>query len=413
MSHGPASALNHAPFRALLVGQTVTSLGNGIAPIALAFGVLDLGGSPAELGLVGAAYAVTFAAALLWGGVIGDRGARDKIMVGSSVVRGVIQVLTAAVVLSSVGGVPALALLSAISGVLTGLSVPSSRSVTPLTVPAQALPSAVKVRALSQDSARIAGTAVAGVLVVAIGPGWAILIDALTFFVAAAAFAAMRLPAAPRPGTDRPSVLSDVRDGLAEVVHQRWLLLTIGQAMVFHLAYGGVEGVLGPTVVGEGIGRDVWGWAMAALGVGVVAGSLLSMRIHPPRPLVTAMLALASTGAFPVAMGLAEGPAPLLAAAFVHGLGLQLYSVLMDVAVQEGVPTDKLARVYAIDQVGSLATRPLGLALVGPALLVAPAEALLVGVGVVLGASALLLLASRTIRLHAPSAASSVEPVSS
>lgn len=413
MSHDPASALHHAPFRALLIGQTVTSLGNGVAPIALAFGVLDSGGSPAELGLVGAAYAVTFAAALLWGGVLGDRGARDRIMVASSLVRGVVQLLTAAVVLTSVGGVSALAVLSALGGLLTGLSVPSSRSVTPLTVPRAALPSAVKVRALSQDSARIAGTAVAGVLVVAVGAGWAIVLDAVTFFVAAAAFATMRLPAAPPPDAARHTVLADVRVGLVEVVRQKWLLLTIGQAMVFHLVYGGVEGVLGPTVVGDGIGRAVWGWAMAALGVGVVVGSLLSMRLRPPRPLVTAMVALASTGAFPLAMGLSDSPAPLLLAAFVHGLGLQVYSVLLDVAVQEGVPGDKLARVYAIDQVGSLATRPLGLALVGPALLVVPATTLLVGVGAVLVLSALLLLGFSAVRTYAPAAERDVETVTS
>jgi len=44
--------LRHAPFRWLVTGTTINLLGSGIAPVALAFAVLDLGGGASELGLV-------------------------------------------------------------------------------------------------------------------------------------------------------------------------------------------------------------------------------------------------------------------------------------------------------------------------------------------------------------------------
>jgi hypothetical protein len=62
-------------------------------------------------------------------------------------------------------------------------------------------------------------------------------------------------------------------------------------------------------------------------------------------------------------------PVPLavvMAGAFLHGLGLEVFSVNWDLAIQQNVAPDKLARVFAFDQVGSFVMRPLGLALAGP-----------------------------------------------
>ncbi|MFI7547692.1 hypothetical protein [Actinoplanes sp. NPDC049599] len=52
MSAGAFAPLRHVPFRFMLAGRTINSLGNAIAPVALAFAVLDLTGSPSDLGLV-------------------------------------------------------------------------------------------------------------------------------------------------------------------------------------------------------------------------------------------------------------------------------------------------------------------------------------------------------------------------
>ena len=56
----------------------------------------------------------------------------------------------------------------------------------------------------------------------------------------------------------------------------------------------------------------------------------------------------------------------VMAGAFLHGLGLEVFSVNWDLAIQQNVAPDKLARVFALDQVGSFVMRPLGLALTGP-----------------------------------------------
>ena len=52
------SALRSRDFRLLVAGTTSSALGNAVTPIALAFAVLDLGGSASDLGLVVAAFAL-------------------------------------------------------------------------------------------------------------------------------------------------------------------------------------------------------------------------------------------------------------------------------------------------------------------------------------------------------------------
>ncbi|MEU4667139.1 hypothetical protein AB0F91_04000 [Amycolatopsis sp. NPDC023774] len=60
-------------FRALATGRTLATFANAIAPVALAFAVLDLTGSAVDLGLVVGVRSVANIALLLFGGVLADR----------------------------------------------------------------------------------------------------------------------------------------------------------------------------------------------------------------------------------------------------------------------------------------------------------------------------------------------------
>ena len=64
--------LRYPAFRFLVTGRAVTMLGNAVAPIALAFAVLDLTGSARDLGLVVGARSLTNVVFVLFGGVIAD-----------------------------------------------------------------------------------------------------------------------------------------------------------------------------------------------------------------------------------------------------------------------------------------------------------------------------------------------------
>src|SRR5262245_14126353 len=178
-------------FRLLLAGRTINALGNAFAPIALAFAVLDLTGSATDLGFVVGARTVVNVVFLLFGGVLADRLPKNLLMVGSSVAAGLTQAVVAALVLTGTATIPLLIVLAAINGMVAALALPASASILPQVVPEEGRQQANAISRLALNSAAILGAPTAGVVVAAVGPGWGIVVDAITFVVSAFCFAAL------------------------------------------------------------------------------------------------------------------------------------------------------------------------------------------------------------------------------
>ena len=389
--------LRHTSYRWLLSGVAVNSLGNGIAPVALAFAVLDLGGDASDLGVVVGLYALADVASVLFGGVLGDRLPRTVMMQGSSALAAVAQGLVAASLVGGWSSIPLLAALGMVNGALGALGGPSSSAITQQTVPAELLRTAITWRRISQNVAVIVGSGTAGLLVAGAGSGWALAVDAFTFAFAASCYRLVQVAPLVVPA-ERGSMLADVREGFAEVMRHTWLWLLILQALLYHLFYGGAQGVLGPIVVGDSLGRPAWGWALSTMMLGFVVGGLVTLRWKPRRALYVGTWFLALTAAFPIAMALSDSLAVVLVGAFLHGFGLEIFSVGWDLSIQEQVAPDKLARVYSFDMIGSFIARPVGLALTGPVAELVGFRTWLLVVGAVIVVSVLVALTSRDVR---------------
>ncbi len=389
--------LHHAPFRWLVTGTTVNLLGSGIAPVALAFAVLDLGGGASELGLVVGLYALADVAAVLFGGVLGDRLPRTVMLQGSAAAAAVAQGLVALSLIGGWSSIPLLAVLGMLNGCLGALGTPSSSAITQQTVPADQLQRAISWRRIAQNVSMIIGTGLAGLLVVWVGSGWALAFDALTFAVAALLFTQVRVAPVAAPAT-QAGLWGDVASGFREVMRHTWLWLLILQALLYHLFYGGAQSVLGPIVVGDGLGRPAWGWALSAMMVGFVVGGLVTLRWRPRHALFAGTCFLALTAAFPLAMAWSDSLVVVLVGAWLHGFGLEIFSVGWDLSIQEQVDPDKLARVYSFDMIGSFIARPVGLVLTGPLAALVGNRAWLTVVGAVILASVLVSLTSSDVR---------------
>src|SRR5689334_612188 len=94
------AVLEERDFRRFFIGQSASLLGDGMVGVALAFAVLDLTGSPADLGYVLAARSIPLIAGLLIGGVIADRLPRRRIMVTADLARFLGQATMAALLIS-------------------------------------------------------------------------------------------------------------------------------------------------------------------------------------------------------------------------------------------------------------------------------------------------------------------------
>lgn len=358
--------LRLAGFRRLLLARTASALGTGAAPVALAFAVLGLpDAGPGTLGLVLTARAVPDVVFVLLGGVLADRVSRARLMVGSDVLAGLAQLATAALFITGTAAVPALMLLAALNGLATALFSPALTGLVPQVVPEPRLQAANGLLRLGTNVAHILGTALGGVLVVAIGAGPALLVDGLSFLLSAALLVGIAAPTAIREAS---TVVEDLRQGWREFVGRQWVWVIVLNAGMINLAWAAAFGVLGPVRAREDYGgAGAWAAVLTAMSVGTVLGVLLAIRLRPRRPMLLATLA---TFVVAVPMALLATSAPVwavAAAAFTTGVALDVFAVLWETALQRHVPTEMLSRVSAYDWLGSLVLVPLGLALAGPA----------------------------------------------
>ncbi|HEY0316869.1 MAG TPA: MFS transporter [Solirubrobacterales bacterium] len=366
MSRLPESldVLRTREFRLLFSGQAVSVLGDRMAVLALAFAVLEIGGSASDVGLVLAAGAFPLVATVLAGGVVADRASRRAVMVAADVVRVASQGTMAALLIAGVAEVWMLALLAGVTGAATGFFSPASTGLLPEVVLAEQLQPANGLRASAASTGEILGPVAGGVLVAAAGAGWAIAIDAVTFAVSAACLAMLRVPT--RVAAQRSSFVADLREGWVAFRSRRWVWTFVVYFAIGNLLWG-AWGVLGPIVSETKLGgAAAWGTILAAMGVGTLVGSLLAARVKPHKPLLFAALA-DSLVALPLAFLAAAPPVALIAgAALLGGAGIALAISVWESMLQRHVPGESLSRVSSYDWFGSLAFYPLGLAIWGP-----------------------------------------------
>jgi MFS family permease len=390
--------LREREFRLLFAGRTISMLGSAMAPVGLAFAVLNtLHGSASELGIVLASRAVATIVLLLLGGVWADRLPRHVVMVTTNLVSGAIQAVVAALILTGHARIWELAVLAFLNGASTAFFFPASAGIVPQTVPPALQQQANAALRLGLNSTNIAGAALGGLLVAATSPGWAIAVDAGSFGVAAAVIGAMHLPAGLR--MQGSTVVRELREGWSDFWSRGWLWAIVLQFGVVNAFESGAIGVLGPGVANAHFGgAAAWGAILAATVVGNIVSGLVMLRWRPRRILLTATLAV-----FPMALPLLAlaRPAPLalvVAAGFVAGFSVEIFGVLWDTSMQQEIPQEKLSRLYSYDALGSWALMPIALALLGPvAAAIGPRATLLASAALVVGATAPVLL-SRDVR---------------
>jgi MFS family permease len=356
--------LKQRDYRLLFSGYVASLLGDGMVGVALAFAVLDNGGSPSELGLVLAARLLALLACLLAGGVVADRIERRRIMVAADLTRLVSQGVLAALIIEGRPSILTIAALTAVTGAATGFFNPASTGLLPLLVAPQHLHQANGLRGTAQAVGEIFGPLLAGLLVVAASPGWALAIDAATFAISAAFLARLRLP--PRVQAQAQPFLKDLKQGWGAFTAHTWVWTFVATVALGNVFWGAWS-ALGPVVAKQDLGgAAAWGTVLAAFGAGGVIGGATAIRTNPRRP----MLVVVGTGpifAFPLALLAAHATTPLLAvAAFFCGFVVTLGNAIWESTLQRHIAPDEISRVSAYDWFGSLAFYPLGLALWGP-----------------------------------------------
>lgn len=282
--------LREREFRLLFAATLLTQMGGAMAPIALAFGVLDLTGSVTGLGVVLAAGAVPFVALVLVGGVLADRISRLRVMAVSGAVAGASQGATAALFLSGHARVWELALLAAVQGSARAFGGPAMGALIPDTVGADRLQQATALMYACSSGVDVGGAAVGGFVVAAIGPGWAMGLNAASSFGEVGLRALMRVGSQP-PQPERRAFRHEFGEGLRAVTDRRWLWVMLVSAAAFALAVVAPWDVLGPALARSSLGGPAaWGVIESGYSLGALAGGLAVVRLRFARPLLVAAL---------------------------------------------------------------------------------------------------------------------------
>ncbi|WP_371794905.1 MFS transporter [Streptomyces sp. NBC_01718] len=360
--------LRQSDFRWFFAGRLVSLLGSSMAPVALAFAVLNASGGSGDLGIVLAAHMVPLLVFLLVGGATADRISRRTVLIATNLGSGLTQGMVAALLLSGHYSLLAVSVLAFLNGLLASFTTPALRGLVPELVERSDLQRANSLLATVANGTKVFGPSICGVLVGSAGSGTAIACDALSYLLAAACLA--RLPAtvgaSAAANAGRSPLLRDLREGWVVFRGTAWVWPVTLSFCVVNLVQTGTWQILGPQLTEQLSGEAMWGFVLSARGVGMLLMSTVMYRLTV-RYLARFGQLASVLGALPLfALGMRLGAPLLVAAAFAAGLGSAAAATAWDTSLQEHIPDGVLSRVAAYDDLLSYIAIPIGQLSVGP-----------------------------------------------
>jgi predicted MFS family arabinose efflux permease len=359
-------ALHERNFRLYFIGQVTSAVGSGMAPVAVAFAVLARhNASASDVGAVLAAGAVPLVLFILVGGVAADRFGRRGVMFAADSLRCVAELLLGLWIVLGHPPLWGFIVLAGLVGTGTAFFMPASTGLIQQVVSDERRAQANALNGLSFSLGGIVGPAIAGVIVAASSPGWAVLADGVSYAVSVGALVAIRLDS--WETASRESFGRQLREGWREFWSRTWLWSIVVLASLSNVLMMSPFMVLGPVIAKHYLGgAPAWGAVLAAEGAGAVVGGVVMLRLHIKRPLAFAMVVLI-VWPWPLLALAYRWPLPVIAGgALLGGMSYALFAVQWDTTMQREIPPDVLGRVSAYDWFGSLVFLPVGYAIVGP-----------------------------------------------
>ncbi len=390
---GTFRALASRPFRLYFAGQIVSASGTFVQQTAIAWLVLRITRSPAELGLVLAVGGVPSLLFGPWGGTVADRVNLRRLIIGTQATYGALAGLLWVLAVGGKASVPAIVAISVAGGVVQIVDSPARQAIVGSLVKPEDLSSAVSLNGVVMNSARVVGPALAGVLIITIGTTPCFAVNALSYLAVIAALVMLR----PLRSGARRRGAGGVRAGLGYAAsrQQLWLPLVM-MALVGLLAFNFpviLPVLASRTYHGNG---GTYGLFSTVLSVGSVLGSLGVGRLRHPRRkyLMTAALAF---GLFLAATAWAPDVAIACVMLLATGAAAFSFVTLCSTTLQLHSSPAYRGRIMALWIYVYIGTTPVGSIITGSIISAAGVRAALLT-----GAAACLVAAVIASRVHTP-----------
>ena len=360
------AALRHRNYRLFWISQLVSLTGTWMHAVAQGWLVLELTDQPFWLGAVGAANTLPVLAFSLLGGVAADRFPKRTLLIASQSVSAVLALGLGLLALGGHVQVWHVLVVALLLGTANAIDLPARQSFVVEMVGREDLLNAIALNSFTFNAARVAGPAIAGVIVAAAGAPACFLVNAASFIPVVAALGMMRgLPAAApaRPG----SVASHLREGLAYLARERRFQGFIG--LVAAASFFGFPCItLLPAFARDVLHADARGYGllMAMTGVGAVVSALAlagrqrsgvggGVVVWAGVAFGAALVLFAASRSFATAV-------PLLA---IAGAAMVAQAATANTLVQAMVPDALRGRIMSIFTLVLMGAMPLGNIVIG------------------------------------------------
>jgi MFS family permease len=393
-------------FRLVFSARTISFFGTNLAPIAVAFAVLSVGGGATAVGLAFAAWTLAQISTLAFAGVVADRLPRRTVMIASDTANFGVRGAMGLLLVTGHAHVWELVALQACGGAAVAFYSPASYGLVRETVEAELLQQANSFLAIARYLAFPLGAATGGTIVALVGAGWALFFDAATYAASALLLARLRVAAKASAAAGR-GFLRELREGWSAFTEQSWIWISTSWISLYFLITYAPFFVLGPYIAKQSLGgAGAWAAVVTGEGIGALAGGLTALRVKPPRHALATIIWLFAVAAVQSVLLAFRSPVDAIApAAVLAGFAFAYASVIWDTSMQRTVAAEKVARVSAYSWLAAMVFLPLGYAVAGPvSAMIGTKAALLVGAGWVIVSTAFVsrLRSIRTFDYEAP-----------
>lgn len=274
-TRGIMASFTHRNYRLLWTGTVVTQIGQWMQQVALGWLILELTDSPAFLGLVGFARGVPMLFFAIPAGVMADQMDRRKILMVFQFLGALVAVVLTLLVVTDIVRPWHVIVLSVLGGAVMAFIAPTRQALVPGVVPRELVGNAVAMNSAGQNSTRIIGPSLAGILIGAVGTSLCFVAQAAGFIWALISSFQMEMPPHPVDRV-RASVGTNITDGFQYIKNSTTLsglMLMATVPTVLAMPYIQMMPVFARDVLH--VGASGLGVLMAVSGAGALIGSLL------------------------------------------------------------------------------------------------------------------------------------------
>jgi MFS family permease len=359
-------ALRHRNFQLFFSGQIISLIGTWMQTVAQAWLIYRLTGSAALLGVLGFVGQIPILLLSPLAGLVADRWPRRRVVISTQTSSMLLAFILAALTMTGRIRVWEIIVLATLLGIVNAFDVPARQSFLIEMVGREDLLNAIALNSSMFNGARIAGPAIAGILVAVVGEGWCFLLNGISYLAVIAGLFMMRIEKMTQVH-DGTAPLEKLREGFRFARHTkpiRALLLLVAIVSFMALPYTVLMPIFAVQILHGG--ASAYGWLMGAVGAGAMFGALaLAMRAELRGLGKVVAYAATGLGASLVLFSASHWYWVSCAILVVSGFAMMMQFTATNTLIQAMVPDQLRGRVMSLYSMMFLGMSPIGSLLAG------------------------------------------------